>query len=270
MHRLPRCWVAYEAPPEAPEPNRRQTDRPVTFASFNDSTKISTDVVAVWAEILHNVPESTLRLQAKQFDTPEIRQYFQRQLQSFDVSAERVQFFGHTTLSEYYGAYHDVDVVLDPFRERVEQPSPMPCGWGTCRWSDRQSIRQSNSGLQTDRAGTRRMATSTISEYVEMAVRLGGDPRYKMSCDSTDLACGPAHCAMVEDWHAPSKTRTEMQEKAKTSQRRTDRRTICGKPFSAPTQCSLHFPGQCQRSPAPTVVHLETNVSMPLRSHFHN
>jgi predicted O-linked N-acetylglucosamine transferase (SPINDLY family) len=115
IYRLPRCWVAYSPPPEAPLPNVRMIDSPLTFASFNDATKLTTDVLNTWAEILKRLPNARLHLQAKQFQTPEICARFQAGFEARGVHQNRISFSPHTTIQDYFYQYHQTDIVLDPF-----------------------------------------------------------------------------------------------------------------------------------------------------------
>jgi predicted O-linked N-acetylglucosamine transferase (SPINDLY family) len=115
IYRLPRCWVAYEPPLVAPSPNQRMLGSPLTFASFNDATKLNEAVLRVWAAILGQCPRSRLHLQAKQFASSSICERIRRQLRDLGIGEHRVGFAGHGSLEDYFQRYHQVDIVLDPF-----------------------------------------------------------------------------------------------------------------------------------------------------------
>src|SRR5262245_9190390 len=58
LYRLPRCFLAYRPPPEAPPvaPRPGSAAGHVTFGSFNALTKVNPRTVATWATILQAVP----------------------------------------------------------------------------------------------------------------------------------------------------------------------------------------------------------------------
>jgi len=65
--RLPQCFLCYKPPLASPpvSASPAQTSGHVTFGSFNDLTKVSPDVVRVWAEILKQVPDSRFVCKAR-------------------------------------------------------------------------------------------------------------------------------------------------------------------------------------------------------------
>jgi predicted O-linked N-acetylglucosamine transferase (SPINDLY family) len=87
----------------------------VTFGVFNRVSKISDDVVSLWARILHAVPGSKLLI--KDFALAEAAMRV-RQLGRFaahGIAAERIAFLGATSHQEHLAAFKEVDISLDPF-----------------------------------------------------------------------------------------------------------------------------------------------------------
>lgn len=82
--RLPGCFLCYtppvEAPPVAPCP--AETLGFVTFGSFNALAKITPQVLALWARILHTVPRSRLVVKNKPFRDTAACHHFLKQLTS--------------------------------------------------------------------------------------------------------------------------------------------------------------------------------------------
>jgi len=115
--RLPLPRLPFSAPPEAPEPASPPwlASGALTFGCFNNLAKLNPLVVGAWARILHAVPDSTLLLKGRYFDQPSARRALLDGFGSFGVDAVRVRFEGSQARTEYYGAFSQVDIALDPF-----------------------------------------------------------------------------------------------------------------------------------------------------------
>ena len=87
----------------------------VTFGCFNNTAKLTPEVVAAWAKILLAVPRSRLFLKSGGFDDKDIRTHFQNLFAQHGVENERLKFAGRSPRQEYLAAYHEVDIGLDPF-----------------------------------------------------------------------------------------------------------------------------------------------------------
>ena len=118
--------VTYEAPADIPgvaaaPALARGT---VTFGCFNQFTKISGHVLALWARILDRVAGSRLLLKDPTLDDTSVRAYALRTLEKQGIGAERVVMRGRTSHREHLAAYGEVDIALDPF----------PYGGGVTTW----------------------------------------------------------------------------------------------------------------------------------------
>jgi protein O-GlcNAc transferase len=175
IFRLPRCWVVYDSPEEAPPPNRRLLGSPLTFASYNDATKLNDDVLSTWATILLSCPDSRLRLQAKQFADGDVQSRVIETLARHGVDKTRLQFFGHDTLSAYYQSYHHVDIVLDPF-PRTGGTTVADALWMgvpvVTMTGQRYASRIATSKLRAVNLGN--WCAQSPEEYVNIAVKLAG------------------------------------------------------------------------------------------------
>ena len=112
--RLPRCWITYQPPPAeiTPEVNERPHG-PVCFGSFNQVSKLSSEVISAWADILNSVDQSRLLLKCFQLLDKGVRREITRHFVQRGIAAERIVLQGHD--SQYMAAYHGVDIALDPF-----------------------------------------------------------------------------------------------------------------------------------------------------------
>ena len=94
----------------------------VTFGSFNNFTKVTDEVLAAWAEILRQVPDSRLLLKADVFGAADSRAYAMERIARAGIVPERLTL--RSLSREYLGEYADMDIALDPF--------PYPGGGTTC------------------------------------------------------------------------------------------------------------------------------------------
>lgn len=115
--RLPATWLCFTPPtpdiPVAPLP--AQTNGYVTFGCFNNLNKMNDAVVALWSEVLKQVPSSKLLLKAPQFVDDHARTEAQRRFAAHGIASERLLLEGPETRSDYLTAYGKVDICLDPF-----------------------------------------------------------------------------------------------------------------------------------------------------------
>lgn len=85
----------------------------VTFGNFGSLFKITPDVMAVWAKILNQVPNSQLILKTPLYDEERLCDAVAEEFVSHGLAAERLEFRGKTTHMEHLLAYNDIDIMLD-------------------------------------------------------------------------------------------------------------------------------------------------------------
>ncbi len=96
----------------------------ITFGCFQNITKVSDEVLTLWAEVMRAVPTSRLRWQCKAFVDDEVIASIKSRLMACGMEPERVSFHGKVSREAYLAAYAEVDLVLDSF--------PFPGGTTTC------------------------------------------------------------------------------------------------------------------------------------------
>ena len=114
--RLPGVVFCYAPEVDYPYPDYPVTAarRPLTFGSFNNVPKLTQRTLALWARVLHAVPDSRLLLKAPSFSDPGAVRLFVERLQALGVDPQRVEFRGPSGLADMMAEYADVDIALDP------------------------------------------------------------------------------------------------------------------------------------------------------------
>ena len=176
--RLPDGYVCYEPPAHASAvgPLPAEAAGRVTFGSFNNSCKITPQVVAVWADILRQVPDALLVLKCSWYDNTEVRQRLIDLFAAAGVSAERVELQGSTSHLEQLAQYQRIDLALDSFPYSGGVTTCEACWMGvpvvTCpgeTFASRHSLSHLSNIDLTE------TITRDLTEYADRAVSLARD-----------------------------------------------------------------------------------------------
>jgi predicted O-linked N-acetylglucosamine transferase (SPINDLY family) len=98
----------------APAPHLRQGH--VTFTSFNVLPKVTDRVIATWARIMAQVPNSRFYLKCKQLRDERMQAYVRDAFAAAGVSPDRIEMESFVpSVSEHLNKYARVDLALDPF-----------------------------------------------------------------------------------------------------------------------------------------------------------
>lgn len=114
---MPESYLCFTPPLEdvTVEPLPALNNGYVTFGCFNNLTKVSAPVVALWSRILHELPTAKLFLKTKQLIDPEARQRIIKQFADFNIAPERLILEDPSPRGGLLAAYNKVDIALDPF-----------------------------------------------------------------------------------------------------------------------------------------------------------
>lgn len=115
LARLPRSMWCYSPPDDAPDvaPLPCLGKGHVTFASFNNSAKVSPEVVAAWARILNAVPGARLLMTTK--GEGSVHEYFRAEFGRHGIGPDRLELRRRMPLRTYLELHGEVDIALDPF-----------------------------------------------------------------------------------------------------------------------------------------------------------
>lgn len=177
--RMPECFSCYQPPPDAPEvsalPAREKGY--VNFGSFNNLSKVTPDVMAVWAEILQAVPGSRLMLKNLNLCEQVVQQMVRDAFVRLGISPERLDILGPDKSPQVHlERYASIDIGLDPF--------PYNGATTTCEalWMGIPVVvlaGRTHAGRvgvsQLSNLGLTELIAQTSEGYVDTAVRLAGD-----------------------------------------------------------------------------------------------
>ena len=115
--RLPDGYVCYAPPVHAPDVGTLPAlaRGHVTLGCFNNIAKITPQVIATWAAILHRIPGARLVLKTHQFSEDETADAFRGAFAARGVAAGRIELRGASAHRAFLDEYNGIDFVLDPF-----------------------------------------------------------------------------------------------------------------------------------------------------------
>jgi protein O-GlcNAc transferase len=177
---LPDGFLCYRpadfAPPVASPPNIRKGY--ITFGSFNNSCKVNSSIISLWAQILKVNKDSRLLLKFKAADDQQVKDNYLSQFERLGIPRERVDICGFKPVIEHLQLYGEVDIVLDSYPyngttttcDALWMGAPVISLVGECHVS--------RVGLSIlSRLGLEFFAARTPEEYVAKATALAASPR---------------------------------------------------------------------------------------------
>jgi predicted O-linked N-acetylglucosamine transferase (SPINDLY family) len=201
------CYAPYpDAPPASDDAlELRQEGRPIRFGSFNNPMKINDQVLACWARLLVEEPDSTLTLGG--FNHPEAQATAAARLTDRGVAASRLRFLPKLPVVAYLAEVGRCDLALDPF----------PYGGGTtsfdCLWMGtpivtREESRACGRGTAAilRRLSLDALVAPDLDAYIDIARRFarqpgsvtGGRVALRKRLGQSPLTDGPAFCRSFE------------------------------------------------------------------------
>ncbi|MCH7930814.1 MAG: tetratricopeptide repeat protein [Proteobacteria bacterium] len=203
--RLPGCYVCFTPPDLTIEPGPLPAlgRDGVTFGSFNNRSKITPDVVSLWAEILRAVPGSRLILKTKALRDAAVCQRLVEEFRDQGVPPDRLVLEGPSPWHDLLRMYDRMDIALDPFPYAGGTTTAEALWMGVPVMTlkgDRFASRVSESILMT--ADLPDLVARSRRAYLEKAVALAADlPRL------ADLRAGLRRRFVASVCDAPSFTR---------------------------------------------------------------
>jgi protein O-GlcNAc transferase len=116
--RLPECFSCYSPPRNSPDVAESPffRDGYITFGSFNNFAKVSTEVMRLWAKVLVAVPDSRLILKYRGLNGDYLQKRVVDFFASCNVPADRLELLGSDgSQFDHLARYNDIDIALDTF-----------------------------------------------------------------------------------------------------------------------------------------------------------
>ncbi|MEM9627542.1 MAG: hypothetical protein AAGA21_14990, partial [Pseudomonadota bacterium] len=116
--RMPGCFLNYAIPAHAPpvEPGPCEKRGYITFGSFNNFAKINPKLLALWADVLHAVPDSRILFKSTSSGDPTAQEVIRGELECLGIDPVRVLFNGfEPTPQNHLAVYNEIDIALDTF-----------------------------------------------------------------------------------------------------------------------------------------------------------
>ena len=180
IYRLPGALLCYDYegyphPPVANPPHR--ANGRITFGCFGTGSKINSDLIAMWAEMLHRVPGSIFYIRNPQLTPPDNLRYLKSRFGWFGIGPERLRIAGGIDRQSLLKCYEEVDISLDTWPycggntvgESLWQGVPVVTLKG-----DRISSRYGAALVVA--AGCPDLVAASSEEYIDIAVKLASDP----------------------------------------------------------------------------------------------
>ncbi|MBP2233306.1 putative O-linked N-acetylglucosamine transferase (SPINDLY family) [Azospirillum agricola] len=151
----------------------------VTFGSFNNTSKVTPDVVRVWAEILKRVPSSHLLLKSRQMGDDETRKRYVTLFAAHGIAEDRLTLLARIPAADgHLRAYDRIDVGLDPFpyNGTTTTCEALWMGVPVLTLAGRGHVARVGASLLTN-CGLGELIATDEADYIARAVALAGDPR---------------------------------------------------------------------------------------------
>ena len=116
--RLDGGFHCYEPPPDTPpvsELHAKKTNS-ITFGSFNNTSKVTEEVIRVWSRILKEIPDSKIILKSLQLADENVCKRYMDEFIKNGCFSSQVKLISYcSNLQEHFKLYENIDIGLDPF-----------------------------------------------------------------------------------------------------------------------------------------------------------
>jgi predicted O-linked N-acetylglucosamine transferase (SPINDLY family)/predicted SAM-dependent methyltransferase len=177
--RLPDGFLCYRAPDESPEVGGLPLLHAgrVTFGSFNNLAKVTPSMIALWAQILHALPEARLVLKAPGLAAQSARQALCRQFSDHGIPGERLELCGpEESYSRHLEKYNGIDIALDvfPYNGVTTTCEALWMGVPVVTLSGGTPVSRVGASILT-RIGLTDLVAETGDDYLQKALQLARD-----------------------------------------------------------------------------------------------
>ncbi|MBM3572301.1 MAG: tetratricopeptide repeat protein, partial [Alphaproteobacteria bacterium] len=177
--RLSSGYTSFSPEPDAPAvtPLPARANGYITFGSFNNLAKLTPAAIALWAEILRELPDARLLLKAGSFSDPVIASRYRDQFAAHGIDARRLDLIGWVpSKAENNALFGQCDIALDPFpfNGGVTSQSALWIGLPIVSLAGPSFVGRLGRSVLA-RAGLAHLVAATPAEYRAIAVNLARD-----------------------------------------------------------------------------------------------
>jgi predicted O-linked N-acetylglucosamine transferase (SPINDLY family) len=183
--RLPESFLCYQQDKDTPG----ITELPaiavghVTFGSFNNFSKVSSEAIALWSGILRTIPDSRLIMKTKSLSDENTRNQTVEKFLREGISTDRIDLLSwEPTLKGHLEIYNRIDIALDTFPYNGTTTTCEALWMGVPVISLAGSSHISRVGVSLlSNAGIPEFIARSADEYADIAIKLTQDlSRLKM------------------------------------------------------------------------------------------
>jgi predicted O-linked N-acetylglucosamine transferase (SPINDLY family) len=176
---------------------KRTDPNEIVFGSLNTTTKINTNVLNTWREILHQVPNAKIII--KETCLQRDLEFYQN---IFDIDISRIILYPRlATTNEYYTLFEKIDISLDPFPYNgiTTTCDALSCSIPVITYKNGERISHGMTASILEKCGLEELIAYSREEYILKAVKLAKSPlkidkykkiirpRFRKSMDPVDF-----------------------------------------------------------------------------------
>jgi predicted O-linked N-acetylglucosamine transferase (SPINDLY family) len=175
--RLPRSFLCYEPAISTPEVVDLP-GQPVVFCCFNNYPKIADTILALWARILHAVPEAILSLKCAQLGDLGVRTRLITRFAALGIDSAQLVISGfETNREEHLQRYGQCHIALDtfPYNGTTTTCEALWMGVPVVTLAGRSHVSRVGASIANN-IGTPELVATSAEQYVDIALSLANDP----------------------------------------------------------------------------------------------
>ena len=177
--RLPGCFLCYQPLANAPDVNTLpcKINDYITFGSFNNLAKITTEIIFLWGLILHQVPNSRILIKAKYLDNSLASDRLKKLFAQVGIDRDRLDLRGWSkNTQEHLKLYNEVDLALDtyPYHGTTTTCEAMWMGVPVVTLAGTSHVSRVGVSLLSA-VGLEELVTNSQAEYISKAVSLANN-----------------------------------------------------------------------------------------------
>ena len=176
--RLPESFLCYLPDNKSPEVGGLPflTSGHITFGSFNNFTKVTSEVTKLWIKILVAVPDSRLILKSRSFSDKLTRHSLLEKFMQGGIDTQRIELMPMVSFREHLNTYNKIDIGLDTFPYNGTTTTCEALWMGVPVITLAGKTHASRVGMSLlSSVGLHEYAATCFDEYLDSAIRLSTD-----------------------------------------------------------------------------------------------